>query len=279
MYAYVCELVGDFDVVQGDRSTIAPMELDILIPALNVAVEFNGVFWHSEKFGKGRNYHLDKWQRCRDAGVQLLTVWSDDWDARPDAVRAMLAHKLHRSSARRVFARKTEVVDVAWSDAQSFLDKHHIQGSVTGSAYLGLRDTNGVLVAVSVWQALRPGEVVLARYATSAHVIGGLGKLTSAGATWARGRQATRIVTFADHGISDSGSYHAVGFTLDKELPPNYTYEVADRRVNKARFRLSRFRSAPELLFQDGMTERELAELNGMHRVWDSGKDRMVLPL
>lgn len=279
VYTYVCELVGDLDVVQGDRATIAPLELDILVPDLGVAVEFNGVFWHSERNGKGRDYHLDKWRRCRDAGIQLLTVWSDDWEARPDAVRAMLAHKLHRSSARRVFARKTEVVDVSWSDAQAFLDKHHIQGSVTGSAYLGLRDTNGVLVAVSVWQALRPGEVVLARYATSAHVIGGLGKVTAAGATWARARQAKKIVTFADHGVSDAGAYHAVGFTLDKELPPNYTYEVADRRVNKTRFRISRFRSDPELLFQDGMTERQLAELNGLHRVWDSGKDRMVLPL
>ena len=279
VFDHVRGLVGDLEVIQGDRSTIAPLELDILVPDLGVAVEFNGVFWHSERHGKGRDYHLEKWRKCRDAGIQLLTVWSDDWEARPDAVRAMLAHKLHRSSARRVFARKTEVVDVAWSDAQAFLDKHHIQGSVTGSAYLGLRDTNGVLVAVSVWQALRPGEVVLARYATSAHVIGGLGKVTAAGATWARARQAKKIVTFADHGVSDAGAYHAVGFILDKELPPNYTYEVADRRVNKARYRISRFRSDPELLFQDGMTERQLAELNGLYRVWDSGKDRLVLPL
>ena len=49
--------------------------------------------------------------------------------------------------------------------------------------------------------------------------------------------------------------------------------------MNKARYRISRFRSDPELLFQDGMTERQLAELNGLYRVWDYGKDRLVLPL
>lgn len=32
----------------------------------------------------------------------------------------------------------------------------------------------------------------------------------------------------------------------------------------------------PDLLFDENMTEKELAELNNIHRVWDCGKTKYV---
>lgn len=45
---------------------------------------------------------------------------------------------------------------------------------------------------------------------------------------------------------------------------------------HKFGFRLSKFKNDPFLIFEDGLSERELAELNGFDRVWDSGKIRFV---
>ena len=50
-------------------------------------------------------------------------------------------------------------------------------------------------------------------------------------------------------------------------------------RTHKFNFRLKRFRNDDTLLFHEGLSERELAELNSIPRVWDSGKKRWVLSL
>lgn len=86
----------------------------------------------------------------------------------------------------------------------------------------------------------------------------------------------SRFITFADHCISDGGLYEGNGFVVDKTLPPDYMYVVGDRREHKFDYRLKRFRNDPDLKYVEGLTERELAALNGLVRVWDAGKTRFV---
>ena len=64
------------------------------------------------------------------------------------------------------------------------------------------------------------------------------------------------------------------GFSADKILPPDYMYVVEGERKHKFGYRLKRFESEPELEWEAGLTERELAKLNGLERIWDSGKTR-----
>ena len=59
-----------------------------------------------------------------------------------------------------------------------------------------------------------------------------------------------------------------------KELAPDYMYIVNGERKHKFGYRLKRFQSDPELKYVVGLTERELAALNGLERVWDAGKTR-----
>ena len=106
-----------------------------------------------------------------------------------------------------------------------------------------------------------------------------MGKLLKAGKRWAQERGCTHIVTFSDHEVSDGGLYQTLGFTLDKELKPDYRYVVDGRRVHKFNYRLKKFRNDPNLEYQEGLSERELALLNGIPRVWDCGKTRWVMEL
>lgn len=72
-------LPDDTTVISSDRSLLRTHELDVFIPDLSIAVEFNGVYWHSEKMGRGRYSHFSKWEMCKSKGVQLITVWEDEW--------------------------------------------------------------------------------------------------------------------------------------------------------------------------------------------------------
>lgn len=274
---YIASILGDIEVRTSVRNVIYPKELDIYIPEKGVAFEFNGLYWHSESSGKGRFYHYDKWKACKDKGIQLVTIWEDEWTSKREIVKSMISYKLGVSSSKRVFARKTDVIDVNdKSKARDFLDTYHIQGSSSASKYIGLVDDQGDLVAVSAWTK-NGNTLYLERFATSCSVVGGMGKLLKKGVALAKDLGCDAIVTFADHQVSDSGLYETLGFREDKELLPDYKYIIGSERKHKFGYRLKRFREDPMLQYVDGMTERELAQLNGIDRVWDCGKTRWVL--
>lgn len=89
-----------------------------------------------------------------------------------------------------------------------------------------------------------------------------------------KGEVAGTFVTFSDTQISDGGLYASNGFVVDSLLSPDYSYLVGGQRVHKFNYRKARFEKDPELLFNEDMTERKLAELNDIPRIWDSGKVR-----
>ena len=48
-------------------------------------------------------------------------------------------------------------------------------------------------------------------------------------------------------------------------------------REHKFNYRKARFKSNPELRYEEGLTETQLARINGLERVYDSGKTRWLL--
>lgn len=61
------------------RKYIKPYELDMYMPELKKAIEFNGKYWHySNKFFRP-GYHAMKSNLCRDKGIKLLHVREDLW--------------------------------------------------------------------------------------------------------------------------------------------------------------------------------------------------------
>lgn len=55
-----------------------PYELDIFIPELNIGFEFNGLYWHCNKF-KDNNYHFEKSKFFREIGIIIYHIYEDDW--------------------------------------------------------------------------------------------------------------------------------------------------------------------------------------------------------
>jgi len=69
----------------GNRSILNGKELDFYFPDHNFAIEFNGIYWHSEvSGGKDKNYHYDKWKSCNDKNIYLMMIWEDDWKSKKE---------------------------------------------------------------------------------------------------------------------------------------------------------------------------------------------------
>lgn len=250
-------------------------EYDITVPDKKIAIEFNGLYWHSESF-KPKNYHRDKTRAAERAGWRVIHVWEDDWRDRRSVVERMLARKIGVSTEPRVNARETQVQSVSVKEANEFLETNHIQGASRGSVRYGLF-WGDRLVAIAVFLHRDvSGSWELVRYATDSLVRGGFSKLIH---HFEKEHSPREIVTFSENTISDGGLYESTGFVRDKEITPDYHYVVAGKRVHKFNYRLKRFRSDPGLEYRDGLTERELSELNGLKRIYDAGKVRWVFSL
>lgn len=281
----VFEFLKESGVVGLEQSSrVVPyFELDMYQDSSRIAVEYHGVFWHTDNI-KSKGLHAAKFKACKTCNITLFQIWEDDWLYRRPIVEKMLLNKFRVLNQPKIPARKT-LLDfyVSKKEAEIFLNENHIQGFTNGRWKVGLRH-NGNLVALMVLS--RNGhiksELNLQRYATSANVQGGFTKLLKNFIKFFKTEQANKpalktvnsIITFSDNMVSDGGLYLNNGFDKDFELEPDYMYVIGTQRVHKFNYRKKRFREDPDLKFEEGLTEKELAELNGIPRVWDAGKVR-----
>lgn len=245
----------------------------IYIPEQLVAITVNAMYARSEAAGHGARDHRAVLDAYSALGIKLIQIWEDDWATRPSAVKGMLAHKLGLSMRPTVAARETQASIITHASARPFLEQHHTLGGLTGSHYLGLTDKGGELVAVMVLNKTnRKGVLSVGRYATSQRVPGGHVKLVKFAEESLPDWHS--LVAFADAEVSEGSIYRRTGWVEDGELAPDYHYLVRGHRVHKANYRKKRFKSDPTLKYMEGMSERELALLNRLPRIWDSGKIR-----
>lgn len=296
-------LVGDTKVLT-NVTDILPnkLEFDIVIPDKKIAIEFNGVRWHSDFSDKSKNYHLDKTHMCQNAGFQLIHIWEDDWDDKKDIIIKMLAYKLgcmdklvevipniDVRNLDHVYARNLKFCIVESNEAKTFLNNNHIQGFVTASYYFGLKDNDDILRAVLLVRSpklnarmkRKDGEWEIQRYATFGVVSGGFTKLLKNAEKYILnlGLKLTKWISFAACDVSNGNLYENSGFIIDSILRPDYKY-VGDfthwKRVPKERFQKKIFIENPKLLWEDGWTESIAAKQNKLYKIYDAGKIRYV---
>lgn len=71
-----------YKIITNSKKIIKPYELDIYIPKLKKAIEFNGEYWHySDKNpnSKPKGYHAMKSNLCKDMNIKLLHIREDLW--------------------------------------------------------------------------------------------------------------------------------------------------------------------------------------------------------
>lgn len=293
-------LVGDDVVLTNDRKVLHGNELDIVVPERHIAIEFNGCLWHSELKDKSRNSHYDKMCAAESEGYRLLFVWEDDWRSRQDIVVREIAYKLHAAERlslvlpdlnpkcwERVGARKLHLGEVRGHVVSEFLNENHIQGAVTCTRAFALIDDDGDIRALLGVRSphnnarMHRGDGVweIQRYATCGIIPGGFTKLMKYAEETLKPEGLTQWVSFAANDVSDGGLYEKAGFVKDKVLKPDYKY-VGNlnnwTREPKEKYQKKRFRDDENLIFEEGMTEREAALANGLFRIYDAGKVRWV---
>ena len=66
------------NIILNDRIVLKPYELDLYLPNHNLAIEYCGLFWHSNS-NREDNYHFWKYNECYKKGINLIQIFEDEW--------------------------------------------------------------------------------------------------------------------------------------------------------------------------------------------------------
>ena len=269
-------LVFEPNIVMPSRKHI-----DILIPSLNVGIEYNGIRWHRESLSKNRNYHLDKFKEAQSLGVSLVQVFEDELLLKKEIVLNCLKNKLGKAELN-TYARNLEVVEVPRSQAAEFLSKTHLQGD-TGSIVfsVGLISKGGSandLQAIMCFTTKTKNCIELSRFSCIGRIPGAFSKLLKAARQYFTDKGFKYIVSFSDNRWSSGEVYLKNGFIFATDIPPDYYWCKGILRGHKRGFQ-RKYLSKKLKVFDSNLSESENCIANGYFKVWNAGLKKWSMKL
>jgi len=256
--------------ISGDRTILDGLEIDIYIPSKKVAIEFNGVYWHSDKF-RTPTYHVDKFLKCKQQGIRLIQLFDDEWKMHPDIVKSRLASVM--GVGNRIFARKCVLSEIGPLEYKDFVESHHLQGYTPSPLRYGLKYA-GELVAVMGFGRSRytSHNYEMIRFCSIGNVVGGAGKLFS---HFVLTHSPSSVVSYANRCWSDGGLYQKLGFTdcTTNESNAGYFYVKNSKRYHRSNFTKKRLVS---MGYDPSLTEDSIMRENGYVKVHDCGNYKFV---
>jgi hypothetical protein len=250
-------------------------EIDIYLPDLNLAFEINGIYWHSEIWGKYRDYHLSKTTEMIEKGVHLVHIFDHEWITKKNIIQSIILNKL-KVTPTKIYARKCEIKIVNNEDKTKFLDDNHIQGNCISSTNIGLY-YNDELVSIMTFGRNRfnkDGSIELIRFCNkiNSNVIGGASKLFN---YYINNYNPKTISTFADRRFSLGFLYPILGFKFVSFTKPSYFYWKNMKVFNRMSFQKHMLKDKLDK-FDPLLSEYDNMLLNGYNRVWDCGNYKFI---
>lgn len=270
------------NIIQRNKDIIPPFEIDIYLPDYNIGIEYNGVIWHSEKFGKDKYYHLKKTEECQKKGIKLIQIFEDEYNEHKEIVFEKIRHLLGKDNNKeKVYARKCTVKEINKTESETFLNTNHIQGFAPSTIYLGCYYNDALVAVMTFKKEIRiSNKWELNRFATdiSKHCIGIGGKMFS---YFVKNYNPDYVKSFADRRWTlnnDNNLYTKLGFKLDEILKPDYSYVTSkSKREHKFNFRKKlMIKRYPEYNLTNDMTEEQMTKIIGVYKTWDCGKYKYV---
>lgn len=270
IYLFLKEYFGS--IKQNDRKLLSGKELDVIIPEIKTAIEFNGMYYHSDKF-KPKLYHLNKTRECELNDYRLIHIWEYDWKYNKEIIKSNLLNIVGKTQ-NKIHARKCIIKEISREETSKFLKENHIQGYALDKIRIGLF-YDKELISIMTFSKLRKniggksvdGSWELLRFCNKINtsVIGGASKLLK---YFNINYKPLRIISYANRDWSKGNLYEKLGFNFIGYTSPGYFYSKSTIKYNRFQFR-------KDILIKQGFnpnkTEKEIMEERGYHKAWNTG--------
>jgi len=272
--SYIKSLLPDKEIIENDTTILDGQELDIFIPEYNIAIEYNGNYFHSDIF-KNRMYHFNKTTNCLKNNIKLITIFEDEWIIKQNIVKERVRYILKMSNSIKVNARDCIIKEIDSKVKNDFLENYHIQGKDNSSIKLGAFYKDELISIMTfshgnISKGSSPTKDIweLNRFCNNYkyRIPGIAGKLLN---YFKNNFEWKQIFSYADRRWSQGNVYYKLGFSL-KGISLNYWYSKGLERIH--RFNLRKRPDEPK-----GINEFILRKKEGYNVIWDSGNLKFIL--
>ena len=265
-------------IIFNTKNIIKPYELDIYLPDLKLAFEFNGLFWHNE-LNRNNNYHVIKTELCEKQGIHLIHIYEDDWIYKQEIVKSRILNLLGKTP-NKIYARKCIIKEINDNKlVRDFLEENHLQEFVGSQIKLGLF-FNDELISLMTFGSKRKfmkqsntdGVYEILRFCgkLNTSIVGGSEKLFK---YFVEKYNPKEVVSYADRSWSRGELYQKLGFKLIHKTPPNYYYVINGIRKHRFNFRKDKLIREG---FDSEKTEHQIMLERKIYKIYDSGSLKFI---
>lgn len=288
----VKSIVPNAKIILHSRKLIPPYEIDIYLPEYNFGIECNPTYTHNSSFSgydekKPIGYHKKKSDLANANNIFLLHIFGWEWTHRREQVISIIRNVLNKTE-RKIYARKTQIINVSSAMCHSFLEENHLQGSTNASIRLGLL-FNEELVSVMTFNKVR-GTIgskksdtscsyELSRFCSklNTNVVGGASKLFK---YFIENYSFDNVISFSDVSHTRGSLYKILGFEVESVSSPCYCWVKlnTDEKINRLLTQKSRISKLfpNESIDIENLSESDIMSSHGYAKVYDCGKVRYV---
>lgn len=261
------ESVYDGEIISCDRSL--GIEMDVYLPEIKVAFEYNGIYYHSDTF-VDKKYHLRKLETILANGIKIMNINEDDWRFKKDIVKSMIVSRIGLNE--RVYARSCGVVKLDTEQQRKFFDTNHIRGYRAARHCYGLMYNGEILSAMSFgvcrYDSNHEWEIIRSASKQNVTVVGGISKIISYFMVAHEGH----IMTYADRMYGEGQSYESAGMQMVKSTGIDYYWSDKVRLFNRQNFTKKNIVQKFGDEYSD-MSESEAMYQLGYVRFWGCGSN------
>lgn len=255
-----------------DRKILHGKELDIYIPSKQLAIEYNGNLWHTEKGGKDSNYHYDKMIKCNESGISLIQVCDDEYIEHPTVVLNELKEILGCNIKKELSPDSYKIREITKAESDAFLNHYSLFGPVRATVYIGAEWDFGMLCVMTL--TFKKGIWTITRLAFVDSIVHE--EVAKTMLQWFIEKfKPQKIWAYADRRwtINETDNVYAkMGMQFAKATRPDFKYynsKLGNKRFHRMIFKRSLI--LERHAFPEDMPLSAMMEGLGYTKIWDCG--------
>lgn len=213
------------------RYIISPRELDFYLPDYKIAIECNGIYWHSGINGKNR--FKVKYDLLFKTDIQMLTFWEDDINYNIDKIESIILKRCNLE--KKLFSDNCIIKEIDKDLCKEFIKNNSIKGYIDSDINLGLYKDNELLF-VMIFLSNNKLDYTLNNicYKDNLYVINSEKLVLE---YFYNNYKVNSLIAYCDLETENKSLYEKLGFKLnDNKLKFNlnyYNYRTTEHRINK----------------------------------------------
>lgn len=244
-------ILKEIDVEYIKQSKLEKYIPDFILPNLQIIIEVDGLYWHSDAVINNKYYHINKKNFYSKLGFKSLFFREDEINISKHIIKSIIINKINKST--KIGARKCILKSISKKDAKLFLHNNHLMGFGKGICH-GLIYNNEIIAIMQIIN--KSSHLEISRFCTkiNTNIVGGFSKILN---TIIKIYNPKSISTFIDNRYGDGDYLYRLGFELINE-------DISFRWIkNNKTFHRMKFRGNSGYQY-------------GMYKLWDCGQTKFI---